>query len=275
MKVFMSVDIEGITGIVDAGLQTSDAGKDYERARRLMTGDANAAIAGAFEAGATEVLVSDGHGASKMRNMLIEELDPRAVYVAGTPKPLTQMEGIDETFSVAMLIGYHARMGSPGILSHTIQGSNVQNIWINDTPVGETGLNAAIAGAFGVPVGLVTGDQYVTEEAVALMPWVDTVVVKKAVTRTAAHLYSPLRTQPMIKAAAAAAVKNAMANKYQPLVFPRPMTYKIQFLNAGMADGAARFQAATRVNGTTLAVSAADSIVGFKDIRAMVGLGAP
>lgn len=272
MKVFISADIEGITGVVDGPLQTSDAGKDYERARKLMTGDVNAAIEGAFQAGATEVVISDGHGASHMRNLLIEEIDPRAELVAGSPKPLTQMEGIDEEFGIALFVGYHARMGSSGILSHTISGATVQNIWINDVVVGETGLNAAIAGAFGVPVGLVTGDQCVSEEAKALMPWVDTVVVKRAITRSSARLLAPLRTRPMIEQAAKAAVNKARSSGYKPLVFDKPLTYRIQFLNAGMADGAARMQGATRENPTTISVVADCPITGFKHIRALVGL---
>jgi len=272
VKVFISADIEGITGVVDSDLQTGDGGKDYERARRLMTGDVNAAIAGAFEAGATEVVVSDGHGASRMRNLLIEEIDTRADLVVGSPKPLTQMEGVDSTYGVAMFVGYHARASSNGILSHTISGKALANVWINGVAVGETGLNASIAGGFGVAVGLVTGDQCVAAEASELLPWVDTVVVKQAITRTAARCMAPGRTRPMIQAAASETVKKARAGAYKPLTFDAPLEYKVEFHNSGLCDSAARAAGVERVDAITLAFSAPDPISGFKILRSLVGL---
>jgi D-amino peptidase len=272
VKVFISADIEGISCIVDSPSQTADAGRDYERGRRLMTGDVNAAIAGAFDGGATEVVVSDGHGASKMRNILLEELDSRADAVVGSPKPLTQMEGIGKEHKVVFLVGYHARMGSSGILSHTISGGTVANIWVNDRLVGETGLNSLIAGGFGVPVGLLTGDQCVAEEARALMPWIDTVVVKYAISRNSARCIPPARTKQMIQAAAALAVKSAAAGKYEPLTFAPPLTYKAQFVNAGIADGASRAQGITRLDPTTFTFTADCPIKGFKILRGLIGL---
>ncbi len=271
MKVFISADIEGITGVVDAELQTGTAGRDYEKARRLMTQDANAAIGGAFDAGASEVVISDGHGGSSMRNLLLEELDPRAEAVVGSPKPLTQMEGIDSTFGLAMLVGYHARMGSEGILSHTISGGAVANVWINDVLVGETGINSLLAGAFGVPVGLVTGDQCVTAEAKALMPWVDTVVVKHAITRYAARCLSPARTRELIHAAAVEAVRSASQGKYRPLVFATPLTYRLQLINSGLADKAARMSE-ERINPTTFRIVGECPVDCFKRMRALIGL---
>jgi D-amino peptidase len=271
MKVFISADIEGITGVIDSELQTGPAGRDYDRARRLMTQDVNAAISGAFDAGATEVVVSDGHGASNNRNLLLEELDPRAEAVVGSPKPLTQMEGIDSTFGLCMLVGYHARMGSHGILSHTISGGTVANVWINDTLVGETGINSLLAGAFGVPVGLVTGDQCVSAEAKALMPWVDTVIVKHAITRSSARCLSPARTKAMIHDAAVAAVESARQGKYRPLVFPAPLTYKLQLMNSGQADKAARM-GEERIDPTTFKIVGDCPVKCFKKMRALIGL---
>ncbi|MDP2859411.1 MAG: M55 family metallopeptidase [Bacillota bacterium] len=271
MKVFISADIEGITGVVDAELQTGPAGRDYEKARRLMTQDVNAAISGAFDGGATEVVVSDGHGASANRNILLEELDPRAEAVVGSPKPLTQMEGIDSTFGLVMLVGYHARMGSNGILSHTISGGAVANVWINDTLVGETGINSLLAGGFGVPVGLVTGDQCVSAEAKALMPWVDTVIVKHAITRSSARCLSPVRTKELIHAAAVSAVKATAQGKYKPLVFSTPLTYKLQLINSGLADKAGRM-GEERIDPTTFRIVGDCPIRCFKKMRALIGL---
>lgn len=272
MKVFISADIEGVSGVVDSEFQTSVAGRDYEKARRLMTLDVNAAIAGAFDGGATEVVVSDGHGASNQRNLLLEELDERAEAVVGSPKPLTQMAGIDASFGVAFLVGYHARMGSHGILSHTISSQTVANVRVNGRLVGETGINALLAGAFGVPVGLVTGDQCVAAEARDLLPWVDAVVVKHALTRTSARCLAPGRARGLIREAAAAAVKSAAEGKYIPLAIDPPLRYDVQFLHSGLADRAARADGAERIDPTTLSVAADDPVTAFKRMRVLIAL---
>lgn len=272
MKVFISADLEGISGVVDSELQTNIAGRDYEKARRLMTLEVNAAIAGAFDGGATEAVVSDGHGASNQRNLLLEELDERAEAVVGSPKPLTQMGGIDASFDVAFFVGYHARMGSNGILSHTISSQAIANVWVNGRPVGETGINALIAGGFGVPIGLVTGDQCVAAEARDLLPWVDTVVVKHAITRASARCLAPGRARALIREAAAKCIKSAAASRYTPLVIHPPLVYEVQFLNSGLADRAARADGAERVNPTTLRVAADDPVTAFKRMRVLIAL---
>ena len=272
MKVFISADIEGVSGVVDSEFQTTVTGRDYEKARRLMTLDVNAAIAGAYDGGATEVVVSDGHGASNMRNLLLEELDERAEAVVGSPKPLTQMAGIGAGFGVVFFVGYHARMGSDGILSHTIMSQTVAGISVNGRPVGETGINALIAGGFGVPIGLVTGDQCLAAEARELLPWVDTVVVKHALTRTSARCLAPGRARAMIREAAARSVGSAAAGKYTPLRLHPPLVYEVQFLNSGLADKAARMDGAERINPTTLRVMADDPVTAFQRMRALIAL---
>src|SRR5918992_6153816 len=127
--------------------------EDYPIARRLMTGDANAAIAGAFDAGATEVVVCDSHGPA--RTLLVEELDSRATLVRGLHKPGKMVEGLDSSFDAVCLVGYHARAGAAhGILNHTWLGKEIQDVWLNGEPAGELRLVAAVAGHFGVPVVL-------------------------------------------------------------------------------------------------------------------------
>ncbi|HJM75103.1 MAG TPA: M55 family metallopeptidase, partial [Dehalococcoidia bacterium] len=116
--VMISVDMEGVAGVVHTDHTRRD-GLDYSLARSLMTGEANAAIAGAFDAGAETVVVNDSHGT--MRNLLPEELDPRAMLISGSPKPLLMMQGVDEPkIEAALCIGYHPRANSPGVLDHTI-----------------------------------------------------------------------------------------------------------------------------------------------------------
>lgn len=268
-RVFISCDIEGITGVVSRE-QSGQTGRDYERARKLMTGDVNAAVAGALAAGAGLILVSDGHGS--MQNLILEDLDPAAELVLGSPKPLTQMEGIDESFDVALFVGYHARMGSPGILSHTISGTAVANIWINDVLMGETGINAVLAGHFGVPVGLVTGDQCVCAEALQLLPSVRTAVVKHAITRYSARCLHPLRARQLIRDAAEAAVRATAA--MIPYRAAAPVTFTVEFKDTGMAEAAIRVPGAVAVNPCTLSFTHSSPIAAFSAIRGMIGLAA-
>ncbi|MDP2870994.1 MAG: M55 family metallopeptidase [Bacillota bacterium] len=268
-RVFISCDIEGITGVVGRE-QAGQTGKDYERARRLMTGDVNAAIAGALAAGAERIVVSDGHG--NMQNVILEELDPAAELVSGSPKPLTQVEGIDEGFDVAFFVGYHARMGSTGVLSHTISGSTVANIWVNEVLMGETGINAVLAGHFGVPVGLVSGDQCVCAEARELLPAVKTAVVKHAITRYSARCMHPERSRELIRGAAEAAMRDV--ETMAPYQVVTPVTFAIQFKDTGMAEAAVRMAGVKVINPSTLSFTHDSPVVGFKTLRGMIGLAA-
>lgn len=266
-RVFISCDIEGITGVVGRD-QAGSTGKDYERARHAMTADVNAAVAGALDAGAELIVISDGHGS--MQNLILEELNPAAEAVLGSPKPLTQVEGITSEFGVALFVGYHARMGSPGVLSHTISGSVVANIWVNGQLVGETGINAVLVGHFGVPVGLVTGDQHVCAEARGLLGAIQTAEVKQAITRYSARCLHPERSHALIRSAAEAAVLGA--SSLRPFTVTSPVTFRIQFKDTGMSDSAIRVPGAVRVDPLTLEITNADATRAFIGLRAMIGL---
>ncbi len=163
MKVFISVDMEGATALTDPE-DVLPEGSDYQRGRVFMTGDANAAILGAFDAGATEVLVNDSHWI--MRNLLIEQLDPRARVIKGFHKPMCMVQGLDGSFDAAVFVGYHSCSGTEGgILNHTLLGKEVHHMLLNGEPIGETRLNSLLAGHFGVPVVFVAGDDAVCREA--------------------------------------------------------------------------------------------------------------
>jgi len=273
VRVFISCDIEGITGVVDSQLQTSETGRDYEKARRLMTMDVNAAVRGAFSGGAEYVLVSDGHGASHMRNIVLEELDSRAEALVGVPRSLGQMEGIAHDFDVAFFVGYHARMGAHGILSHTISGRVVRNVWVNDILVGECGINALIAGAYAVPVALVTGDQHVTAEAKQILPWVDSVCVKHAVTRECARCKPPEVTSKLIEQAARECVEKTRAGShYHCFELEPPMCYSLEFMTSGQADAASRMHGIERISATVFRFSAKDAVEGFRLLRSLIAL---
>ncbi|HXX39237.1 MAG TPA: M55 family metallopeptidase, partial [bacterium] len=156
-RVFVSADIEGVAGIV-TGLQTSDTGRQYHEGRELMTDEVNAAIAGAFDGGATDVVVCDSHAA--MQNLIPARLDERAVLVRGAMRDSLQMEGMDGSFHAVFITGTHGRAGTAdAVLDHTWNGTTVYNLRINGLAVNEAELNALVAGRFGVPVALVTGDE--------------------------------------------------------------------------------------------------------------------
>lgn len=184
-KIYISVDMEGISGI-NSDNQTSATGNEYGRARRLMVEDANAAIRGAFEGGATEVVVNDSHGSQ--RNILPEDLDPRARLISHSFKRHGMMEGLDSTFDAVLFVGYHAKAGTPrGVFAHTGSGV-VRDLEVNGLSVGEGGMNALLARWYGVPVLLVTGDDVAVEEQKATAPNVRGVVVKRAINTRAVEL---------------------------------------------------------------------------------------
>ncbi|HJS47741.1 MAG TPA: M55 family metallopeptidase, partial [Gemmatimonadales bacterium] len=189
MRVYISVDMEGVAGVVHED-QTNPVdprcAAEYARFRRLMTLEANAAVEGALDAGATRVVVNDAHWF--MRNLLAEELHESAELVSGDPKPLSMMQGIADGFEAAFFVGYHAMAGTAeAVLDHTYT-DRVAAARLNGAPIGELGINAALAGAHGVPVALVTGDQAVAAEARALLGGgVATAVVKQAIGRQAAR----------------------------------------------------------------------------------------
>jgi len=185
LKVYISADMEGITGLVDSE-DVQPPGRDYERGRVMMTEDVNAAIRGAYQAGATSVLVNDAHG--PMRNLLPDLLDPRAALIKGRPKPLGMIEGLTAEYEVALCVGFHSRAGVLGVLSHSFMGHEIEDIWLDDEPVGEIGMLHAAAASLGVPVALLTGDDTACAEMKAWDPDVSTVAVKYAKDRFAAQL---------------------------------------------------------------------------------------
>jgi len=267
LKIFISCDIEGISGIVSAE-QTSPQGKDYGRARELMTSEVNAVVEGALSAGATEIVVNDSHGS--MTNLLLEKIHPGATLITGSPKPLSMMQGIDSTFQAAIFVGYHSRMGTHGVLSHTISGATVANIWVNDILVGETGINAGLAGYFGVPVVLVTGDDVLCKEARELLPHVHTAAVKYAVNRNSARCLPPERVKEVLAEATKEALKDV--SRARPWLPSSPVTFKIEFKDAGLQANAARMPHVKEIDPCTLSFAGDDYLTAFMGLRSMIAL---
>ncbi len=256
MNVFISCDMEGATGVVH-GDMLMPGRNDYARGRRLLTGDVAAACRGALEAGAERIVVCDGHGT--MRNVLIEELPPEVELVVGpaSSRALCQSEGLDESFDAALFVGYHARHGAAdALLAHTWVGSAIHEINVNGIVFGETALNAGIAGAFDVPVLLVTGDEALAAEAKAVLPEVETVAVKRAVGRASAVCRSPAWSGPAIQEAATRALRRR--KRPQPFRVQSPVVIEIGFHTVAMAERALKRPLVERVGPRSVAFSRAD-----------------
>jgi len=267
LKVFISCDIEGISGIVHAE-QTRPDGKDYTRSRELMTKEVNAVVEGALKAGATDIVVNDSHGS--MRNLLLEKIHSAATLITGSPKPLSMMQGISSEFDAAIFVGYHSRMGTHGVLSHTISGAAVANVWVNEILVGETGINAGIAGFYGVPVVLVCGDDVVSQEAKSLLPHILTATVKYAVNRHSARCLPPEKVRQLLIEKTQDALSQLDAAK--PWVVETPVTFKVEFKDAGLAENAARMPYVKVIDPRTVSFTADDYITAFMGLRSMIAL---
>ena len=267
LKVYISADIEGVGGVV-SGMQTSSEGEEYQRFRRFMTQEVNAAIEGAFAAGATEIVVSDSHGSGQ--NILIEELHKEVKLIRDWPRPLIMMEGIDETFDAVFLIGYHAKEGSKdATLAHTISGSRIFDIKLNGISVPEAGFNAAVAGHFGVPVVLISGDQTIISQAKELLGDVEGVVVKEGM-GTIAKTIHPEKSQKLIKEGAVKALKRL--NDFQPLKLQTPVTLEITFKNEVYASLVGMLPGVRQLDGRTISFTGKDMVEVSKFVSAVLFL---
>lgn len=276
MRVFISVDMEGVAGVVHED-QTDPVNprcaSEYGRFRRLMTLEANAAIEGAVAGGATSILVNDSHWT--MRNLLAEELHPAAELLSGGPKTWSMMEGIDRGWDLAAFIGYHAKAGTErAILDHTYT-DRILDVRLNGASVGELGINAALAGAFGVPVAVVSGDQSLAAECRALLgETVDTVVVKEALSRNAARSVSPERARTLIHDAMWNAVHQRQQGRSaaRAMTVPTPTTLEVDFAVSVHADHAAMVPGFRRAGARTVAYQGSDYRNVFLAFRTMFNL---
>lgn len=256
MKVFISVDMEGIACVTHND-HTKMEGPEYEMARKWMTAETNAAIEGAMEAGATQVVVADAHGF--MRNILPDELHEDAQLVRGIPRPLFQMEGVDETFDAAFFIGYHARAGdASGILAHTHVGSIVYELRLNDEVVSEAAFNAAVAGHYGVPVALVASDDALAAEISTTHPWTERVITKWAISTYAARNLTPQAAEKRIRAAAKRALGRLSEMKVVKL--EAPIQFEVNFFRPMHAYLAADIPGAERLDGRKVRYIGADMV---------------
>ncbi len=259
MKVFVAVDMEGVAGL----MQWDSSERELER--RLMTEEVNAAARGAFSAGATEVVAGESHG--NMRNLMPELLDQRVSYCSGQPKPMNHMGGVDSSFDLALLVGYHAKAGTlHGVMAHTYTGT-IFSLSCNGVEVGEIGTDAALCGYHGVPVGLIAGDRAACEEACALLGGVRTVAVKEGISRHCAHNLPLAVARSLIEAGAADAV--AHATEFAPFAFEGPVTIEVVFVDPSYADVLEPLDFVTRVDGRTVRIAGADFLKAFERFNAL------
>jgi len=263
LKVFISVDMEGIGGIGTAAM-TSPTGKDYALGRKLMTDEVNAVVGALLQRGPAEVLVNDSHG--DMQNLLNAELDPRVTYIQGAVKPLGMVEGLDSSYDAAIFIGYHSRAGTPnGFLAHTGTGA-VKGLWLNDVEVGEGELNAAYAGSLGVPVVMASGDSAFVEQFTRTVR-AEAVATKYAVTPQAARLLHPQVVRDRLVAATGRAL--AGRGSARPSVTAKPVRVRLRLSDVTVTQILQAIPGVRQVDGFTVEFSAPTMADAYRLIRLM------
>lgn len=266
MKVFISVDMEGISGISEWE-DVIPGRRHYEAGRRLLTQDVNAAIEGALEAGATQIIVNESHG--PMNNIILEELHPQADVIRGFFKPLCMMQGIDSSCDAAFFVGYHGRAGTgDAVLNHTLSGVAIHRLVLNGKEVGEAGLNAAIAGAFGVPVVLVTGDSQTAQEVEEDIPGVFAVAVKTGITGLSSQAMHPIRARELIRSQAKEAL--LQRGRVQPIGQVAENTIEVEFTKSQFATAVSWMPGVELVEGRTVRFHSADVVSMMPVLQAML-----
>ena len=225
LKIYISADMEGVVGAV-TGDQLGPQGFEYNRFREFMTEEVKAATEAAFEAGATEVVISDSHGSGE--NLLIEKLPRNVTVVRSWPRPLMMMEGIDETFDGVIFIGYHtSTTNMSGVRAHTISSARLADVRLNGTSMSEAGINAAIAGRFNVPVIMISGDDAIVKEATGLLGNIEGAVVKWAISFHSAKTLTPETAYALIREKTRKAI--ARIKEFKPYKLKEPVQLDVRF----------------------------------------------
>lgn len=261
MKVFITTDLEGVAGVLlDTQVGVTGDTAEYQKARRLLTQEVNAAVEGARAGGATEIVVDDAHYSGF--NLIFEELHPGARYIMGSPRPQWPPL-LDESFDATFFIGCHAMAGTEGaVRDHTMSTTGWHHMWINGRRMGEIGLWAAVAGHYGVPCLLVSGCDKACAEAAELVPGLGTVVSKQGISRYCALLEPAEKVQQMIRAAAEAAL--GRGREVAPLKLAQPVEVKVEYNITGQADAAPIIAGRERVDARTIAYRGRDILEAYR-----------
>ncbi|WP_306366808.1 M55 family metallopeptidase [Nocardiopsis sp. CC223A] len=268
MRILISADMEGATGVTWPA-DCEPGTEQWQRCRAMFTSDVNAAVAGLFDGGATEVLVNEAH--STMRNLLLEELDERATMITGRHKELSMVEGLQHgDCDGAVFLGYHCGAGEEGVLAHTYLPNAVTGVWLDGEPASEGRLNAAVVAEYGTPVILVTGDDRACEDAETYAPFARTVAVKEYVSRYAARCRPPARTAEDIRLAASKAT--LLAGRLDPAE-PSVRAVEVEVDAAHLAQAAALVPGVTRTGARRVRYTSPDAyemIRCFKTVTTMI-----
>jgi len=267
MKIYISADIEGIGGVVRQEHSSTD-GREYRWARKMMTEEVNAAIRGAFDGGAKEVVVADSHNVGL--NLIPDELDARASLIMGSPRPLCMMDGIHLGFDAAFLVGYHGKAGTADSNLVHIFNRRIAEVRVNGIDIGEIGLSAGLAGFYKTPVALVTGDDQAVGEASRLLPGVETAEVKKAIGAYAARCLHPDRTRALIYEAARRTMK--LSGSWPLFRVDPPVELTIRFTTTSAVDRVLRMPGVDRLDGVSVRYAGKDFIEAFKAFNTMADL---
>jgi len=263
VKVYISVDIEGVAGVVDA-LQGNilEGGAEFEMARRLMTAETNAAIDGALQAGATGIVVNDSH--ATMRNLVPDLLNPKATLIQGRVKHAFMVEGLDDSFDAVFLVGYHASAGiRDGVLNHAFHPYELR---YNGKVWSETGLSASVAGHFDVPVALLTGDEAAIRDGKNILPGHIGVPVKRGITRFAAESINPEDACERIRDGARRAIEEL--GTFSPLKLETPITVEEDLYFSYQADLAALIPSVERIGDRTVRYQSRDAVEAYRTFLA-------
>jgi D-amino peptidase len=251
MKIYITTDLEGVAGILLDSQVMGDSA-EYQKARRLLTQETNAAVEGALAGGATDVLVEDGHGSGF--NFIFEELHPGARYIMGSPRPAWPPE-VDRSYAASVFLGCHAMAGTWGaVRDHTMSTTHWHNCWVNGHLVGEIGLWAMMAGHHDIPCVLVSGCERACAEASQLISGIGTAVTKKGLSRYAATLEPAEKVRAMIREQTQVAV--AKARGIQPLKVDSPVEIRVEYNITGQADAVRIIPGRRRIDARTIAYRA-------------------
>lgn len=270
LRVYISADMEGVAGVV-TGDQLGPSGFEYGRFRGFMTDEVVAAVEAAREAGAVEILVSDSHGNGE--NLLLERLPPDVQVVRSWPRPLAMMEGIDERFDAVLLLGYHASTANTrGVRAHTMSSANLTGLKLNGREHAEAGVSAAIAGHFGVPVVMISGDDAIVEEAGALLGDLEGAVVKWSLGFHSARVLTPAAALPLIRDRVRAAL--ARLDDFEPYRLDGPVTLELSFKNYLPAEILSYLPDVDRADAHTVRFTGADMTEVSRFIQVATGYSA-
>jgi D-amino peptidase len=268
MKLFLSTDFEGVSGIV-AWEQIIEGNSEYEQGRRLLTDEVNAVISGALEGGAQEFVINDSH--HYMRNLRPQELLGKAMLITGKHKPMYMMEGMDSSFDGICFVGYHGSIGAEqAVLSHTYNPGAIWEVRMNAEVVGESAINALVAAHYKVPIIFISGDEVTIQEAQTIAPNAEKVIVKKSLGRFAAANIHPTLACEMLQRGAFLAVRKV--KEMSPPVFTRPVSLDVTFLVADMAEMALWIQGVERVGPRTITIQCEDLLELYRTFVTIVTL---